>query len=100
MSTLSDKLNELHKKSAALEPTAKERDEYLKILGNYSGKFIDGLAARNTFSNTKANADRLKIDGVRKQLPELLELYTKEVVDHGLIPSSGGHIGYIPGGGI
>jgi aromatic-L-amino-acid decarboxylase len=100
MSTLLDKISDLEKKSAALEPTAAEREVYLSQIGNYSGNFIDGLAARNTFSNTKANADKLKIDGVKKDLPTLLNLYTKEVVDHGLIPSSGGHIGYIPGGGL
>src|SRR5690606_12487073 len=33
-------------------------------------------------------------------LENLLKLYSKEVVNHGLVPSSGGHIGYIPGGGI
>jgi len=97
---LLDKLNELHQKSAPLEPSAAERDDYLRILGNYSGNFIDGLTVRNAFSNSHPNTAKLKIDGVQKKLPELLEVFTKEVVDHGLIPASGGHIGYIPGGGI
>ncbi|MBI3135637.1 MAG: aminotransferase class V-fold PLP-dependent enzyme [Bacteroidetes bacterium] len=100
MSDLLKKINELAKQSAALEPTAAERENYLHQLGNYTGSFIDSLAERTTFSNTPANADKLKIDGVRKKFPELLNLYTSEVIDHGLIPSSGGHIGYIPGGGI
>lgn len=100
MSDLLTILSTLEKKSAALEPSADERTEYMKILSTYSGQFIDTLAARNTFSNTHANAQALKIDGVRKTLPDLLNLYTREVIDHGLIPSSGGHIGYIPGGGL
>jgi glutamate/tyrosine decarboxylase-like PLP-dependent enzyme len=100
MSTLIDKITALEKKSAALEPSAAERETYLSQIGKYSASFIDGLASRNTFSNTKANADKLKIDGIKKDLPALLNLYTQEVVDHGLIPSSGGHIGYIPGGGL
>lgn len=100
MSDIIGKLSELEQKSAALEPNADEREQYLKIIGNYAAQFIDGLDERNTFSNTRANADKLKIDAVKKTLPEILDLYTREVVDHGLIPSSGGHIGYIPGGGI
>ena len=100
MTDLIQKIQELHQKSAALEPTAKEREAYLKTIGSYAGQFIDGLAARNTFSLSNANADKLKIDGVQKKLDDLLKLYTAEVVDHGLIPASGGHIGYIPGGGI
>lgn len=36
----------------------------------------------------------------KKNIADVFQLYTDEVINHGLIPSSGGHIGYIPGGGI
>ncbi|MBK9193043.1 MAG: aminotransferase class V-fold PLP-dependent enzyme [Crocinitomicaceae bacterium] len=100
MSTLTDKIAELEKISAALEPSKEERIHYLQSTGIYTSQFIDSLPFRNTFSNTKANADKLKIDGRKKNIQEVFDLYTTEVIDHGLIPSSGGHIGYIPGGGI
>lgn len=100
MSALLDKIHELGKKSAALEPSKEERIHFLQSTGIYTSQFIDSLPLRNTFSNTKANADKLKIDGTKKTIHEVFDLYTDEVVNHGLIPSSGGHIGYIPGGGI
>jgi aromatic-L-amino-acid/L-tryptophan decarboxylase len=100
MNELIDKLQELEKKSAALEPNDKERKQYIASMISYTSQFIDQIDDINTFSNSKADAKKLSIDGNRKNLDDLLSLYTDEVVNHGLIPSSGGHIGYIPGGGI
>jgi aromatic-L-amino-acid/L-tryptophan decarboxylase len=100
MSELIEKLNELEKKSAALEPTEKERKRYMNSLVSYTAQFIDQIDDINTFSNSKADAKKLGLDGNLKNLDDLLSLYTDEVVNKGLIPASGGHIGYIPGGGI
>ena len=100
MSGLIDKLNELEKKSAALEPTEEERQRYLSSLSSYTHQFIDQIDDSNAFSNSKADAEKLKIDGNLRNFDDLLGLYTDEVVNHGLVPASGGHIGYIPGGGI
>lgn len=100
MNELIEKITRLEKMSAALEPSEEQRQHYLTLIGNYSAQFIDSLGKRNTFSNSKANAEKLRIDDSTKELSEVLSLYTDEVVNHGLIPSSGGPIGYIPGGGI
>jgi len=100
MSELLNRLEELEKKSAALEPSEGERDNYIKTISDYSNQFINQIDEINTFSLSRANASKLRIDKEKKSLNELLNLYTEEVVNHGLIPSSGGHIGYIPGGGI
>jgi glutamate/tyrosine decarboxylase-like PLP-dependent enzyme len=35
-----------------------------------------------------------------RSLSELLDRYRREVLDRGLNPASGGHLGYIPGGGL
>ncbi|MBK7129448.1 MAG: aminotransferase class V-fold PLP-dependent enzyme [Crocinitomicaceae bacterium] len=101
--TLNDllaKLETLEQASSALEPTENQRTAYLNQLNEYSSDFIQSLDSRNTFSKSKANAKKLAIDGKKKNLEQLLKIYSDEVVDHGLIPASGGHIGYIPGGGL
>ncbi|MBT8271856.1 MAG: L-2,4-diaminobutyrate decarboxylase, partial [Bacteroidia bacterium] len=36
----------------------------------------------------------------KQSFEALLELYDREVVAKGIKPASGGHLGYIPGGGI
>ena len=100
MSNLVRKLELLEKKSAALEPNEEDRKKYIASLGSYTNQFINQIDNLNTFSKTKANANLLKIDNQQKSIEDVLNLYTKEVIKHGLIASSGGHIGYIPGGGI
>jgi len=100
MSELLKKLQELEKKSSALEPTEADRNKYIQSISDYSNQFINQIHDTNTFSLSKANSDKLKIDLKKKTLDDLLNLYTEEVVNHGLNPASGGHIGYIPGGGI
>lgn len=100
MNELLVKLETLEKTSSALEPTENQRTAFLNQLNEYSSNFIQSLDSRNTFSKTKANAKKLSIDGKKKNLEQLLKIYSDEVIDHGLIPASGGHIGYIPGGGL
>lgn len=100
MSDIIKKLQQLEKQSAQLEPNSVERKAYVELMESYTANFIDQIDELNTFSNSKADAEKLKIDGKKKSFEKLLNLYTKEVINHGLVPSSGGHIGYIPGGGI
>ncbi len=100
MTDLIQKLNFLEEKSAALEPQNGDRKEYLEAIQNYTNRFIDSIDEIPTFSKTLANADNLAIRDGKKGIEEILDLYTKEVVNRGLVASSGGHIGYIPGGGI
>lgn len=100
MSELINRIEALQKKSSLLEPDDQTRKQYLEALSKYCNNFIDSLPERNTFSNSKADAKKLSITNEKKSIHEVLNLYSHEVIDHGLIPASGGHIGYIPGGGI
>ena len=45
-------------------------------------------------------ANSLAITNQKRSLPELLELYQKEVAETGINAASGKHLGYIPGGGV
>lgn len=101
MTTIENKLADLAKKSAALEPDENTRNAWLNTLQNYCNNYINTLSDKPTFNqNTQLNLADLRIDNHKKTLDSLLKTYTKEVVDNGLKPSSGGHIGYVPGGGI
>ena len=62
--------------------------------------FLGGLEEGKTYSNDGPTPNSLAIDGTPHDLTPLLEVFDKEVVARGLNAASGGHLGYIPGGGL
>lgn len=90
----------LEAKSAELEPSLAERERYNSELIDYTNNFIDTTEINPSYYKGSSNAKKLSITTNKKALKELLEVYQKEVVEKGINPASGGHIGYIPGGGI
>ena len=100
MSDLKNKILELQDISEALEPNEGQRNTYISKVSAYSNKFINGLRTTNAFSNEKDTPDAFKLFGRRRTIEEIIELYAKEVAGKGINPASGGHLGYIPGGGI
>jgi glutamate/tyrosine decarboxylase-like PLP-dependent enzyme len=100
MDQLLKRIAKLEKISAELEPTQQERQGYNTEINEYANAFIHSLSDRPAFTKGDTNANSLSLKKDKQSLSSLLEIYTKEVVEKGIIPSSGGHIGYVPGGGI
>ena len=100
MEKLIQQILELEVKSAELEPALVERERYNTELIAYTNNFIDTTEIKPSYYPGSSNAEKLSISTNKKALKELLEVYQKEVVEKGINPASGGHIGYIPGGGI
>ena len=101
MTIIENRLADLAQKSAALEPNETTRNEWLKILQNYCNNYINTLSEQPAFvQKNTINISDLQIDNEKKSFDNLLEIFTKQVIDNGIKPSSGGHVGYIPGGGI
>ncbi len=100
MKQLLKKIAQLEKISAELEPTQHQRKGYNTAINEYANDFIQSLSDRPAFTKGNADTGSLSIKKEKQSLTSLLEIYTKEVVEKGIIASSGGHIGYIPGGGI
>jgi len=101
MKPIEQKLAKLAEKSAPLEPSEESRNNLLNIIQNYSNDFINNLATMPAFINdTKIDTETLKIDNTTKNIEDLLKIFKEQVSDNGLKPASGGHVGYIPGGGI
>jgi len=98
---IENKLAELAKKSAPLEPNQASRNTWLNTLQNYCNNFINTLDNEPAFNNiTKINKADLQIDNQKRTLDTILKTYNQQVNDNGIKPASGGHVGYIPGGGI
>ncbi|MEN8139567.1 MAG: aminotransferase class V-fold PLP-dependent enzyme [Bacteroidota bacterium] len=98
-----DKIKELEKLSKLLDPIQKQRDEWNTQVLNYSNTFINKLDTGKAYyysENGGKDIYNLDITEEATELSTLLESTTKNIDEVGINPASGGHMGYIPGGGL
>ena len=100
MKKLIQRILELEKISKELEPSELKRNEYHRQIQNYANSFINNLETAKAYSDEKVKMGILSINGNKKPLDRLLKAYAGEVAGKGINAASGGHLGYIPGGGI
>lgn len=100
MKKLIDKILALEEISQELEPSEKERNSLNQEVQDYANSFIKALKTKPAYNEATVNDNKLKIASEKRSLSSLLNTYTSEVADQGIKPASGGHLGYIPGGGI
>lgn len=100
MENILKQLYKLNKISQQLEVPETERTTYVKKVGDYSNEFISGLEHTKAFRAPDGIGASLAIGNKKKTLDELLGIYQAEVAEKGINAASGGHLGYIPGGGI
>lgn len=100
MKKIIQRIIELENISKELEPSELERDEYFREIQNYANRFINEIEEVKAYSDEKVNRKDLILNGDKKPLRTLLETFKNEVESKGISAASGGHIGYIPGGGI
>ncbi len=93
----------LERDAAALDPGAAARQALLDPAHAYAQRLLDALSSRLTYDDDKAPASRLRalpIGEGPQPIEALVELFDQAVVHPGILPSHGGHLGYIPGGGL
>lgn len=100
MSNLKQQILALQAISENLEPTESQRNKYIQEVSNYTNKFINNLEHEKAFSGEQVTPNAMALSNEKKSLKDILKLYASEVEAKGIKPASGGHIGYIPGGGI
>lgn len=100
MSNIKEKILALQRISEELEPSESVRNQYITQVNHYTNSFINSIENTNAYSNDKESANAFSLDGNKKSLQEILEIYAEGVASKGINPASGGHLGYIPGGGI
>ncbi len=98
-----NKILELEKTSRLLEPDAQQRKTVRDSVVNYTEGFIndietipaytEGRKASEVFLNSPITEEALA-------LPEIISMLKTGMDEPALNPASGGHLGYIPGGGI
>ncbi len=98
-----DKILQLEQAAAPLEPTPSQRTEWTAAVQSYAFDFIDGLPHNKAYikkDQPDAGVLELPLDGQPKPMEQVLAVLKEKVPNEGLNPASGGHLGYIPGGGI
>ena len=97
------RIGELEKIARALEPSVREREQTRSAVLRYSENFLDNIESIKTFNPSSENGIGLLDSPISESgidIDEAISLIRENVDTPGLNPASGGHFGYIPGGGI
>ncbi len=100
---IANELTRLEKKARLLEPDHAIRKSWAEKVFQFGEDFLNNLDHSPVFEEKDSSRlffERFLISEEGQVLPDVLEDLQKEVIDPGLNPASGGHLGYIPGGGL
>lgn len=100
-----DKIKAYQEQAKPIDPDAEQRRVLRDAIINYTEQFLENindLEKIPTFQvhDTGIDLTRQPISDLPIELAKAIELVDKNVDKEGLNPASGGHFGYIPGGGI
>ena len=96
------RLQALESASRDLEPAANERKTISDQACAYAEAFLESLPACKTYVQDQGSSEGLdgRIAETPTRLKDLLAELGSSVDGPGINPASGGHLGYIPGGGL
>jgi aromatic-L-amino-acid decarboxylase len=103
MREIVQKIQELANQSKALEPTPATRQQWETAVFDYAHDFIDHIEELKGYNHTEdkgAGILDLDIENTPRPIDQILSALKENVDRAGINPASGGHLGYIPGGGI
>lgn len=103
LAAIEARLAELEQASATLEPDAEARENLREPVVRYAERFlerVDDAPAYREVAGAGRRVLELEIQEKGRPLEELLDVVESDVDGSGLSPASGGHLGYIPGGGL
>ncbi len=96
------RLAELRRASAALEPDRRIRRELMEKAYAYAEQFTEHLEELPVFVPPTSNfaGVRAPVEEGPTDFDSLLDVHAEQVLGQGMNPASGGHLGYISGGGL
>ncbi|MCP4044863.1 MAG: aminotransferase class I/II-fold pyridoxal phosphate-dependent enzyme [Gammaproteobacteria bacterium] len=97
-----NRLKQLEKVAVLLDPAAGQRKNMTVQAIDFAESFLERLPGMNAFEADGGLSNLLDqpFAEVAEDLADLLGTLDKAVNTEGINPASGGHLGYIPGGGI
>ena len=103
---MSDLLKQIYDKEAIarrLETDSRTRNGWMEKVEDYTNWFIATMPGRKAFEGDPSPAFELESTakiGEPKSIDEVLKIIARSIDGPGINPASGGHLGYIPGGGV
>lgn len=98
-----DKIKQLEKLAKSLEPNAQTRQIMRDTVVDYTENFLDNITTSKAYQTTTDKGKALlnfEISENPKSIQQIVDSIEQDVDRPGLNPASGGHIAYVPGGGI
>lgn len=98
-----DKIKKLENVSRILDSSQDQRDQWNSEVLRYANRFINQLDQTKAYIDSKNNEEQdphWQISEKATDLEQLLKSTTTYIDNIGINPASGGHMGYIPGGGL
>ena len=98
-----ERILELEEFSRLLEPTPTERARVRESVMKYGDDFLERINVSKAYESSAGKGEGLLNSRITEEgigIKTALDLIRTNVDTPGLNPASGGHLGYIPGGGI
>lgn len=96
-----EKIKALEGISKSLEVDQDTRAQWSRSWTSYLDSFLDEMDQHPAYrEGTVTELKKMQITETPKSIESLIHLFKSEINYYGLNPASGGHLGYIPGGGI
>ena len=98
-----NKIKGLEDESRKLEPQRPQRLAWEDKVSAYAQHFLDQVNETKAYipgGDDDTQLTDLPIQDEGRPIEELIELLSQSVDSYGINPASGGHLGYIPGGGL
>ena len=100
MSANRDQIKELERRGRSLEPASQERAHLRKEVIDYLETYLEELPEGKAFQHDSGPGPDLASREKATDIKQLIDILRREVDPPGINAASGGHLGYIPGGGI
>jgi glutamate/tyrosine decarboxylase-like PLP-dependent enzyme len=96
------RIQELEKISRQLDPGPELREDFLGQVQNYAESFLARLPSTNTYTPDEGRQGfpAPLFEETPASMAGTLDIFRREVDTTGILPPSGGQMGYIPGGGL
>ena len=97
-----EKIRNLERVARRLDPSREQRQALLATAGDYAQNLLEALPDTKTYIRDPGRNGFLDypLKDAPTDIGELLQFFRREVDTTGILPASGGQMGYIPGGGL
>jgi len=100
---MKEKIKTLEAEARNLEPAPAERKKFFKQVGAYSQHYLNALDEAKAYEDSDTRGEGLLDHPISEEgsdLNVLLHMIDQHLDRNGIRASSGGHLGYVPGGGV